>query len=146
MRKQSGWYARISLRDEPRVAGDLVVPMAVKANFEMDHLYANEEDAWQAVEQHLTRQREAARRNLDLLARPSKPALKNKRICPPERVAQWRAEAREELRIAEKGLAICAARKPAPTGTLMASSCKTPENTNATKEAIVVPARRASGR
>ncbi len=111
MKRQSGWIVHhpYMLRQDPVDPNDLVMPITLKANVEIEDLYPNEADAWKVVRRYLERQAEQASKDLDFLSRPYTSPRGITYICPPEKIEAWKRDAEASLRIAKAGLALCPA-------------------------------------
>lgn len=109
MKKQSGWWVPhpYFLREEPTDARDLVVPMSIEADDDVDDLYSTEAAAWAVATAQLDELRDQALKDIAFLSRPYTSPRGITYIVPQEKTDAWRSEARKRLRIAEAGLALC---------------------------------------
>lgn len=109
MKRYSGWAVRHPwrLRKMPEALTDLIIEMSLETNFEPPDLFPSKEEAIQKLQRYLADQREQALRDLDFLSKPYISPNGILHIDRPDLLEQWRAECRESLEIAEKGLELC---------------------------------------
>ncbi len=109
MKRYSGWSVRHPwyVRKMPEALSDLIVEWSFEANFEPPDFFPSKEEAIQKLQSYLTEQRDQTIRDLDFLSKPYISPNGILHMDRPDLLEQWRAECRESLKIAEKGLELC---------------------------------------
>ena len=116
-RTHTGWYVRMPL-DEPQDRSDLVVELRLEADFEIEHLYPSEEEAWAAARAYLAEQRDQALKDIAFLSNPYTSPSGITYICPQEKIDAWKVEAhkmgpapkREPVSAGKRGREVAAGR------------------------------------
>jgi hypothetical protein len=104
------WWVRFPffLQTEPREKSDLVTRVFADDCLDSDDRHASEAEAWQAVREYLTAERHQCLADLDFLSKPYTSPSGTTSICPEAQMDEWRQDVRKNLRIAERGLELCA--------------------------------------
>lgn len=111
MKSYSGWAVRHPwfIRELPEALTDMIVEMrGYEANFEPHDFFTSKKEAIQKLKSYLAEHRDQAIRNLDFLSKPYISPNGILHVDRPDLLEQWRAECRARLKIAEKGLELCA--------------------------------------